>query len=101
MHGDDCDGARTRRNGPARDIVNLHRPPRARARCRGAKGENDFRCHDYAFGIEPPAASLDLIDVRTLVDAALASQRVLEVLDPIYPTPFNRRINPVVPAARE
>ena len=49
--------------------------------CRGAEGDNHLRPDQFAFDIEPPLAALDLMCIRSLVQAPLAARHVFEMLN--------------------
>src|SRR5690606_26388930 len=52
------------------------------AACRtGSESQNQLRLHDRPFAFEPPAADVDLLGSRRLVQPPLASRDIFEVFD--------------------
>jgi hypothetical protein len=87
----DKHGAAGRREDFAANLGESDGSAQYAARCRDAQGNDEIRLYQGALLIEPPTAPIDLVGVRTLVQAALASPLEFEMFDGIG----DENLNPI------
>src|SRR6185437_13994942 len=81
MNGGDHPATIGHLNSFAADLADSHRLAHQTTHRGGSECDHDLRLEDGALKVEPPAAALDLVRVRLLVQPPFAARREFEMLD--------------------